>query len=114
MDIEVLWARVVPASIGLIASSWILLRLVLESRTLRRQGMNGEILHAYEGLRRGARTLAIGALLGCLSAVNPSWRRDRALIWIGLWVIVWMAVRLYRDRRQAELMAGKRLSQGVS
>jgi len=107
---ELLWSRLIVASIALVASTWMFLILVRDSRAMRLSGINGEVLHAYEGLRSAARSLMFMAMAGGLSAIHPSWRRDRALIWVLLVGVIWMSARMYLDRRKAELLAGQRLA----
>jgi len=109
----VLWGRLLVASLGLIASVWMLFLLIRDSRAVRQSGVNGEVLHVYEGLRSAARSLMLMALGGVWTAVHPSRGWDRAFITVALLGVIWMAVRMYRDRRKAELLAWQRIARRV-
>lgn len=114
---RIYWFRLFLSIGGFIGAAIMLRRVVLDARLFRLSGRNGEASLIYESLRRISRSAVLVFVVTGWSAFYRPDDMSRAhgldavliVLLIGGWV--WLIVKVYTVRREAERMVAERLRQ---
>ncbi len=107
----VLWPRLVLGLVGFVVALRIYRRYSCHAREFALAGLNGEIALLYKIKCRTISMLALWMGLTTLSALNPTWPKDKGLIFLGIVMSLYIIFRSIGAVRELERLASLRLAQ---
>ena len=101
--------RLFVAITCLVPATWLYLKVIRDSRKLRRAGVNSDIAYAYESLRRtGLLGIWIFGLYG-FSAIRYRAGGERGWLFISVLIVAIYIARSLITQRQAEARAAEEI-----